>query len=48
MDYFLNLLISRVNYWAYILLMMIGLWGVIFKGNLMKKIISLADKKEVG
>ena len=41
MEDILSLLISRVNYWAYILLMMIGLWGVIFKRNLMKKIISL-------
>ena len=41
MEDLFSILISRVNYWAYILLMMIGLWGVIFKCNLMKKIISM-------
>jgi len=42
MEYLLTEFVSRVNYWAYILLMMIGLWGVIFKCNLMKKIISMS------
>lgn len=38
----LNILIFRANYWVYILLMMIGLWGVIYKHNLIKKIIGLS------
>ena len=42
MEDILNILIARVNYWAYILLMMIGLWGVICKHNLIKKIIGLS------
>lgn len=42
MEDILNILLARVNYWAYILLMMIGLWGVIYKHNLIKKIISMS------
>jgi len=42
MEEILTILISRVNYWAFILLMTIGLWGVIFKHNLIKKIISMS------
>ena len=42
MEDVLNILLARVNYWAYILLMMIGLWGVIYKHNLIKKIISMS------
>jgi multicomponent Na+:H+ antiporter subunit C len=37
MDY----LISKGNYWAYIALMMIGLYGVIAKRNLIKKVIAM-------
>ena len=41
MDELVNILISRANYWAYITLMMIGLYAVTAKGNLVKKIIGL-------
>jgi len=41
MDVFLDVLISRANYWAYIALMMIGLYGIVAKGNLIKKIIGM-------
>ena len=42
MDDFLTILISRVNWWAYILLMLIGLYGIIIKKNIIKKIIGLS------
>ena len=38
----LEILISRINYWVYIALMMIGLYGIIIKRNIMKKIIGLS------
>lgn len=38
----LEILISRINYWVYIALMMIGLYGIIIKNNIMKKIIGLS------
>lgn len=41
MDGFLDLVISRANYWVYIILMMIGLYGIIAKKNLVKKIIGM-------
>jgi multicomponent Na+:H+ antiporter subunit C len=41
MDVFLDVLISRTNYWVYIVLMMIGLYGIITKNNLVKKIIGM-------
>lgn len=41
MDVFLDVLISRINYWVYIILMMIGLYGIIAKKNLVKKIIGM-------
>lgn len=34
-------LVARGNYWASVVLMMIGLWGVIAKNNLFKKVIGL-------
>jgi len=42
MDEVLAIFISRVNYWVYILLMMIGLYGIIIKKNFMKKIIGMS------
>jgi len=42
MDGALEILVSRINYWVYIVLMMIGLYGVIVKQNIMKKIIGLS------
>jgi multicomponent Na+:H+ antiporter subunit C len=41
MENFLGELITKYNYWAYIVLMMIGLYAVIVKKNLMKKLIGL-------
>jgi len=38
----LQLIISKYNYWIYITLMMIGLWGVIAKNNLVKKIVGMS------
>jgi multicomponent Na+:H+ antiporter subunit C len=36
-----NLIIERYNYWIYITLMMIGLYAMIAKNNLVKKIIGM-------
>lgn len=41
-DGVLEILVSRINYWVYIALMMIGLYGIIIKKNIMKKIIGLS------
>jgi len=41
MEVYLDVLISRTNYWVYIILMMIGLYGIIAKNNLIKKIIGM-------
>ena len=41
-DDVLEILVSRINYWVYIALMMIGLYGIIIKNNIMKKIIALS------
>ena len=41
MDALLDILISKANYWLYIILMMIGLYGIMAKKNLVKKIIGL-------
>ena len=35
------IIISKLNYWIYIVLMMIGLFAMIAKTNLMKKIIGM-------
>ncbi len=37
----LDLILSKYNYWISILLMMIGLYGMIAKNNLIKKIIGM-------
>jgi multicomponent Na+:H+ antiporter subunit C len=42
MDDVPTILISRVNWWAYSLLMLIGLYGIILKKNIIKKIIGLS------
>lgn len=42
MDGVFEILVFRINYWVYIALMMIGLYGIIFKKNIMKKIIGLS------
>jgi multicomponent Na+:H+ antiporter subunit C len=36
-----TLLVARVNFWVYVLLMMIGLYGMLVKDNLVKKIIGM-------
>jgi len=41
-DGVLEIIVSRINYWVYIALMMIGLYGIITKNNIMKKIIGLS------
>ncbi len=41
MDGVLEILVSRINYWVYIALMMIGLYGIMIKKNIMKKIIGM-------
>jgi len=38
---FFTILISKYNYWAVIILMMIGLYAMIVKNNLIKKIIGM-------
>ena len=42
MENILTIVISKINYWAFVALMMIGLYGIILKNNLMKKIIGLS------
>lgn len=37
-----HLIIAKYNYWIYITLMMIGLFGVIAKNNLVKKIVGMS------
>ena len=42
MDGVVGFIVSKINYWVYIALMMIGLYGVIVKKNIMKKIIGVS------
>ncbi len=37
----LTFIISRVNYFIYIILMVLGMYGIIVKNNLLKKIIGM-------
>ncbi len=39
---FTDILIARFNYWIYIILMMIGLYAMIAKNNLVKKLIGMS------
>jgi len=41
MEAVIPFIIAKYNYWMYIILMMIGLFGMIAKKNLMKKIIGM-------
>ena len=41
MDELLLMLIFKLNYWVYIVLMMIGLYAMIAKKNLVKKVIGM-------
>ena len=38
---FLQLVVAKYNYWIYITLMMIGLYAIIAKNNLVKKILGM-------
>jgi multicomponent Na+:H+ antiporter subunit C len=40
-DELISQIISKLNYWVYIVLMMIGLYAIISKKNLVKKIIGM-------
>ncbi len=41
MNEFWAFFVAKYNYWAYIALMMLGLWAMIAKNNLIKKIIGM-------
>ena len=41
MDELIGVFIAKINYWIYILLMMLGLYAMIAKKNLVKKIIGM-------
>jgi multicomponent Na+:H+ antiporter subunit C len=41
MDQLIAVFVSKINYWIYILLMMLGLYAMIAKRNLVKKIIGM-------
>lgn len=41
MDVFLDFLIAKFNYWIYVILMMIGLFAMIAKNNLIKKLVGM-------
>lgn len=38
----LHLIVAKANYWAYIVLMMVGLYAMIAKNNLVKKIVGMS------
>lgn len=41
MEHLFSIISSKYNYWVFIILMMIGLYGILAKDNLIKKIIGL-------
>jgi multicomponent Na+:H+ antiporter subunit C len=41
MEWFIAKVLAKYNYWVFIILMMIGFYGIIAKNNLIKKIIGL-------
>jgi multicomponent Na+:H+ antiporter subunit C len=41
-DFFQDIVIARFNYWIYVILMMIGLYAMITKNNLIKKLIGMS------
>ncbi len=41
MSDFFSIIVSKYNYWIYIALMMIGLYAMIAKNNLIKKIVGM-------
>ena len=42
MEGFIELIVTKYNYWAFVVLMMIGLYAMIVKNNLVKKIIGMS------
>jgi len=42
MENLFELIVSKANYWSYIVLMMIGMYAMISKNNLIKKIIGMS------
>ena len=42
MDHLAEIIIAKANYWFYVLLMMVGLYAMIAKSNLVKKIIGMS------
>lgn len=41
MEWFVAKIFAKYNYWVFIILMMIGFYGIVAKDNLIKKIIGL-------
>ncbi|BEQ16071.1 cation:proton antiporter subunit C [Desulfoferula mesophila] len=41
MEHYIPLFLTKYNYWVYTTLMMIGLWAMIAKNNLVKKIVGM-------
>jgi multicomponent Na+:H+ antiporter subunit C len=41
MEAIVQLIIAKFNYWAFVVLLMMGLWAMIAKKNLVKKIIGM-------
>jgi len=41
LDFLQSAVIPKYNYWIYVALMMIGLWAMIGKNNLVKKVIGM-------
>ncbi len=42
MDEIINIISAKYNYWVYIVLLMVGLYALIVKNNLVKKIIGMS------
>lgn len=42
MEEIINIISAKYNYWVYIVLMMVGLYALIVKNNLVKKIIGMS------
>ncbi len=41
-DFFNETLAPHFNFWVYVVIMMIGLWSVVAKNNLVKKLVGLS------
>ncbi len=41
MELFYQTVVAKANYWAYVILMMIGLYAMIAKNNLIKKLVGM-------